>query len=264
MQIGSSNNTEAVKAQYATSKGLSTRINFHDKYSTNQQGFGNWIVSYYDIKEDAKVLELGCGTGSTWLGHKETIAKCGELILTDFSEGMLETTKETLRDYKGIEYKQADIQNLPFEDDSFDVVIANMMLYHVPDIDKAMKEVRRVLKDDGVFYCATFGEHNFTDCLAEWFNLSGEKFNPNHNFTLQNGEEKLRTAFSLVMALVYEDTLKITDTDDLIDYLLSLASLKAINDIPTQKIKEILSEHEVNGEIVLPKEYGMFIAKGNK
>ena len=142
-----SNNIECVKKQYATSNNLSARINFHDKYSTNKQGFGNWIVSNYDIKEGARVLELGCGTGSTWLGHGDVISKCGELVLTDLTEGMLDTTRETLRDFKEIEYKQADIQNLPFEDNSFDVVIANMMLYHVPDVYKAMKEVRRVLKD---------------------------------------------------------------------------------------------------------------------
>ncbi len=256
-----SNNIECVKKQYATSNNLSARINFHDKYSTNKQGFGNWIVSNYDIKEGARVLELGCGTGSTWLGHGDVISKCGELVLTDLTEGMLDTTRETLRDFKEIEYKQADIQNLPFEDNSFDVVIANMMLYHVPDVYKAMKEVRRVLKDGGVFYCATYGEHNFSDRLAEWFNLSGEKFTPNHNFTLQNGGEMIKSAFSEVKTLFYEDTLKVTDTEDLIDYLLSLLSLKSLNDIPRQRIKDILAEHETDGEIILPKEYGMFISK---
>ena len=61
MQIGSSNDSEAVKAQYATSKGLDTRLSFHDKYSTNKMGYGNWIVSNYEIGEGAKALELGCG-----------------------------------------------------------------------------------------------------------------------------------------------------------------------------------------------------------
>ncbi|WP_156035967.1 hypothetical protein [Butyrivibrio sp. AE3004] len=51
MQIGSSNDSEAVKAQYATSKGLDTRLSFHDKYSTNKLGYGNWIVSNYEIRE---------------------------------------------------------------------------------------------------------------------------------------------------------------------------------------------------------------------
>ena len=62
MQIGSSNNTEAVKEQYKTSNGLDTRISFHDKYSTNKLGYGNWIVSNYQISAGMKVLELGCGS----------------------------------------------------------------------------------------------------------------------------------------------------------------------------------------------------------
>ncbi len=51
MKIGSSNDSEAVKVQYSTSNRLNTRISFHDKCSTNKQGFGNWIVSNYDIKD---------------------------------------------------------------------------------------------------------------------------------------------------------------------------------------------------------------------
>ena len=51
LPIGSSNDPTAVKAQYATAKGLNTRISFHDKYSTNKQGLSNWLVSHYDIRE---------------------------------------------------------------------------------------------------------------------------------------------------------------------------------------------------------------------
>ena len=51
MQIGSSNAFPAVKAQYAASKGLGTRITFHDKYSTNKLGYTAWLVSNYDISK---------------------------------------------------------------------------------------------------------------------------------------------------------------------------------------------------------------------
>ena len=53
-----------------------------------------------------------------------------------------------------------------------------------------------------------------------------------------------------------------TDVDDLVSYLTSLASLKALNDVPAEKLKEIIMEHAVNGVVDLPKEYGMFVAKG--
>ena len=262
MQIGSSNNTEAVKEQYKTSNGLDTRISFHDKYSTNKLGYGNWIVSNYHISAGMKVLELGCGTGSLWIGRNELISQFGKLVLTDFSEGMLETARKNLGEKDQIEYRVADIQDLPFEDNTFDMVIANSMLYHVPDINKGISEVRRVLKDDGTFYCATLGENNFVEQLAEWFKLSGENFNPNHNFTMQNGAQKLKTAFSEIEARIYKDSLHITDIDDLVSYLTSLASLKALNDVPVERLKEIIAEYAVNGVVDLPKEYGMFIARG--
>ena len=261
MQIGSSNNTEAVKAQYKTSKGLDTRISFHEKYSTNKLGYGNWIISNYEIGEKMTVLELGCGTGNLWIGHDEITDKFEKLILTDLSDGMLEKAKENLGKRKNTEFRIADIQDLPFDDDSFDMVIANSMLYHIPDLRKGIREVRRVLKDNGIFYCATLGENNFVEQLADWFQLGGESFKPNHNFTMQNGKEKLRVAFNTIEARFYEDSLHITDIDDLVDYLGSLASLSALSDMPAQRLKEIIAAHATSGVVDLPKEYGMFICQ---
>ena len=262
IMIGSSNNSDEVKEQYRTSKGLDIRISFHEKYSTNKQGYGNWIVSNYEIDDGMTVLELGCGTGSIWMGRDDILGLFGRLVLTDLSDGMLKTAHENLGNRNNIEYQVADIQELPFEDNSFDMVVANSMLYHVPDINKGINEVRRVLKDEGRFYCATLGENNFVEQLAEWFRLSGESFNPNHNFTMQNGEQKLRIAFSNIDTRFYKDSLHVTDIDDLVNYLRSLASLKALDDIPLERLKEIIMEHSVNGEVDLPKEYGMFIAMG--
>ena len=261
MQIGSSNDSAAVKAQYAVPKGLAIRLTFHEKYSTNSQGYGTWLVSNYVIRDGMTVLEIGCGTGSIWLGRENVVSRCRQLILTDLSEGMLKTAKKSLGERSNIEYQKADIQDLPFMNGTFDVVIANSMLYHVPDIEKGLQEVRRVLKKGGVFYCSTFGEHNFTDRLAEWFKLAGEDFHPNYNFTMQNGKEILSESFEDISPVFYEDSLHVTKADDLVKYLRSLASFKAVMDLPVQKIRDILKEHTVDGAIDLPKEYGMFICR---
>lgn len=68
-------------------------------------------------------------------------------------------------------FAQADAQALPFRDASFDAVIANHMLYHVPDIPRALGEVRRVLKPSGFCYAATMGVANMreVDELAACF-----------------------------------------------------------------------------------------------
>ncbi len=259
MQNGNINDVSAVKTHYATSKGLDIRLTFHDKYSTNRQGINNWLVSNYAIREGMKVLELGCGTGSMWTGQGDVIARCGKLVLTDLSDGMLDKAKENLGAYANVEYAEADIMNIPFEDDSFDIVIANFMLYHVPDIGKGLCEVRRVLKSGGRFYCATFGENNFTERLASWFRPEGEVYDPGFVFTMQNGGGKLKSVFTDVTPLFYEDSLHVTDVDDLVEYIRSLASIQPVMDLPPQQIRDVLDSHTVDGVIDIPKEYGMFI-----
>ncbi len=261
MTIGSSNDVEAVRTQYSSSNGLNIWIAFHDSYSTNKYGYGNWILSHYEISEGAKVLEVGCGTAGMWVGHDDLIARCALLTLTDMSDGMLSAARGNIGERKNVAYALTDIQDIPFADDSFDVVIANSMLYHVPKMESALREVRRVLKNGGVFYCATYGEHNFIDVLADWFELDGESFRPNHNFTMQNGEQILKAAFTNVEAEYYEDSLQITNIDDLVNYLRSLVSFKAIIDLPSERIHEILTRHSCNGTIELPKEYGMFVCR---
>ena len=146
------NDTSVVKQQYATANNLNTRISIHDKYSTNKVGFGNWIISNYEINKGMKVLELGCGTGDIQKNRESIINDCSKLIFSDISEGIIATTKENVGNYDNVEYKVLDIQEIPYEDDTFDIIIANMMLYHVPDIYMGLAEVRRVLKRDGYIH----------------------------------------------------------------------------------------------------------------
>lgn len=73
------NDISVVKQQYAAANNLDTRISFHDTYSTNKLGFGNWIFSNYRIDNGAKVLELGCGTGDMWKNRESLIRTCSRI-----------------------------------------------------------------------------------------------------------------------------------------------------------------------------------------
>lgn len=254
------NDTAVVKHQYANADNLNTRISIHDKYSTNKMGFRNWIVSNYKIDKGMKVLELGCGTGDMWKHEDAVINSCSQLVLSDFSEGMVETAKENLSSYDNIEYRVIDIQKIPYEDESFDIVIANMMLYHVPDIDEGLAEVRRVLKKNGSFYCATYGEHGIIEYLSKILSVYGVEDTINKNFTLQNGAEILRRVFSDVEKLEYTDSLAVTHVDDMVDYIYSLSSMTSLNNVPRKEIREILLQNMTDGILHVPKEYGMFVA----
>lgn len=251
-------NTAVLKKQYKNANNLNTRISIHDKYSTNKMGFGNWIVSKYEIKQGMKVLELGCGTGSLWSGHMDELEKCSRVILTDFSEGMLESARKNLGDLGNFEYQVVDIQSIPFEDKSFDIVIANMMLYHVPDLNKGLSEVKRVLKPNGQFYCATYGEHGIVEYIENLLSDYDVKGKLNKSFTLQNGRESLSVYFNEVEKLEYEDSLAVTDIEDLVDYIYSLSSMTNITNIDREVMRGILEKKKVNGVLNVPKEYGMF------
>ena len=255
------NSAATVRKQYGTADRLNTRISIHSKYSTNKQGFGNWITSHYRIQDGMSVLELGCGTGEMWAGEQKIISRCSRFVLSDFSEGMLEKARETLRDCDGIEYRVIDIQDIPFGDRCFDAVIANMMLYHVPDLSRGLREVRRVLKPDGTFYCATYGENGMMEYICGLFGDRQIRNPVSRNFTLQNGERILGSVFPEVRRFLYQDSLEVTDVGDMVDYIRSLTGMSELQEIPEEEIRAVLERNMRDGVLRVPKEYGMFIAK---
>lgn len=245
-----------VNAQYATADNLNRRIGIHEKYSRNKQGFGPWIASQYRLEPGMAVLELGCGTGGMWRGV--TLPEGCRLTLTDFSQGMLEAARESTAHLAGAVYRQVDAQDIPLADGSFDVVIANMMLYHVPDIPRALREIRRVLRPGGVFYAATYGEHGVVEAVAEMLGMTLEG---NHRFTLQNGGEQLAAVFDRVELALYDDALDVTDPADMVAYLRSMASMEVLNGVSDERLLEVFRAHMTDGVLHLPKEYGMLICR---
>ena len=251
--MDNNNFKEAVKNQYKNANNLSIRQSLHDKYSVNKKGFSNMIAESYDIKSGDRVLELGCGNGLLWQGRGELIGKCSELILSDFSEGMLNSAKEALSEFDTIKYEVIDIQNIPYEDDSFDIVIANMMLYHVADLSRALTEVARVLKPGGTFYAATYGEKNVMPFVGELLKDYIEEPKLNKNFTLQNGEASLKKHFPTVKKKLYDDRLEITDVEDLADYVFSLTNVTAVSTVDRGTMIKVFRDNMKNGILTIPK-----------
>ena len=115
--------------------------------------YPRWADYYVELVRRAggnpkRMAECGCGTGSMWQGM--CLPDGCRLTLTGFSAGMLDTARANTAHLQA-DYALVDAQDIPYPDAAFDVVIANMMLYHVPDIVKALREIRRVLKPGGTF-----------------------------------------------------------------------------------------------------------------
>jgi DNA-binding transcriptional MerR regulator len=158
-------NTEKIWLnQYKNATNLSTRISLHDLFSTNKYGWHKWFYDQLGLCEDMTVLELGCGNASLWLRNIDRIPKNCKITLTDISEGMLEDARRNLGDYsKKFNLNQVDAQNIPYEDHSFDVVIADHIFYHISDKQKALSEIKRVLKVDGCLYLSTIGKNHLIE-----------------------------------------------------------------------------------------------------
>src|SRR5208283_2023666 len=100
--------------------------------------------------------EIGTGTAAMWIQNAGRIPARWRITLSDFSAGILRDGGRRLAiTGRSFSFAQADAQALPFRSGAFDAVVANHMLYHVPDIAGALREIRRVLKPGGSCYAAT-------------------------------------------------------------------------------------------------------------
>lgn len=214
--------------QYENASNLKARIRIHELFSTNKRGWMKWFFNQLNIPSKASILELGCGNGELWQKNLDKIPEGWDITLTDFSPGMLQDTKNNLGiNSKRFTFKIADVQNIPYEDNSFDVVIANHVLYHVSDVDKSLSEIYRVLKPKGYFYASTVGKNHMKEMREivkkyNFKNITTDSFNITESFQLENGLLKLSKWFKDVKMKRYSDNLKLTAASPLIDYIFSM------------------------------------------
>lgn len=251
--------------QYKNSSNLDARIEIHRRFSTNSYGWFNWVFDTLEaLPKEANVLELGTGSGALWVDLAGKIPAGWTITLSDLSPGMLDSAWRNLvvtgRNFK---FEQIDAQSIPYADETFDIVIANHMLYHVPDRPKALAEIKRVLKKGGHLIAATVGETHQKEITA-WLRQiwTDRDFSPfTQPFTLENGGEQLEPFFSSVSMSRYEDNLLVTEVEPLIAYLRSSIRASEISEEELANVKaDLEKEIKQNGKIFISKDTGLFKA----
>jgi ubiquinone/menaquinone biosynthesis C-methylase UbiE len=261
------NSQQVVTKQYKTPLNLEARICLHERFSTNPYGWQRWVFDQFDLPRPARVLELGCGVGNLWRENVHRIAEDWDVTLSDFSAGMLEKARQNLKDNsREFTFRVIDAVDIPFEDERFDAVIANHMLYYVQDKARGFSEMRRVLKPGGRLYAATNGERHMGelrdlvvafDPAITFMDLTIE------SFTLEKGVQQIAEFFGQVELRRYPDGLVVTDDVALRDYVFSSTTISNLPEAKKAALAQFIRAHFASqgGEFRISKDAGMVCAR---
>ena len=251
--------------QYKDSSNLDARVEIHKRFSTNPYGWFNWVFdTLLKLPADAKILELGCGPAHMWRECSSRIPAGWDITLSDLSSGMVDAAWRNLvvtgRNFK---FKEIDAQSIPFEDETFDAVIANFMLYHVPDRPKAIAEIKRVLKPGGHLIAATVGDHHLQEMMEilRKVHISKTWESYANPFTLESGLEQLKPFFPNVTMSRYEDNLHVTEIEPMMAYVRSSLRAADLSEDELAKVRvDLKNDLKEKGKIFITKDSGLFEA----
>lgn len=207
--------------QYRTPQRLNARFELHRRFSRQTEDFLTWSARSLPWQGGQRVLDVGCGPARLWQVLEKPEQVQG--VLTDFSFGMVRTARAALSQM-GMSFAQADVQALPLPDRSFDGVVANHMLYHVPDIGRAVAELARVLRPGGWLCTACNGAGHVQEIyqLASRFTHRPMDSDPGLRYSLENGPGFLTDLFDQVRVLHHAGDLWITEAQPLVEYILTI------------------------------------------
>jgi len=248
--------------QYQTDTNLCSRVGLHELFSTNPQGWHRWLFAQFEIPARARVLELGCGTGALWQANGDRIRSGWRVTLSDFSSGMVEACKARLATLADtFAWEVVDAQAIPYTDATFNVVIANHVLYHIPDRPQAIQEMCRVLSAGGRLYAAANGNEHMReiDDLVQFCAPETERDDTAMKFGLETGGGQLARCFASIDICHYPDALEVTEVEPLLRYVLSTTAKEVLDDGRIDRLRALIeTEIARNGSFHVTKLAGLF------
>jgi len=251
---------ERTRQQYANDAKLTARISLHRRFSANLVTWNRWVFDQMKLPDGARGLELGAGTGRLWSENRDRLPAGLRLVFSDPSAGMLASAKERMADIGNVEFRQVDASTIPDADGTFDAVIANHMLYEVPDPDAVFTQVVRVLRPNGRFYAATNGATHMRELDALIAQPEKTRDISTTQFSLENGAQQLAPYFGSVELARYENPLAITDVSAVLAYVGSL-SLDLSEGEMTSIAKAVERIIATDGAFHVTPDPGMFICR---
>lgn len=202
------NDPAAVARQYASEANLEARRSLY----ANAEGPDPRNLAFDAVAEvtPRKVLEVGGGPGEMAVRIRREL-EC-DVVMVDVSERMVELARA-----RGVDARVGDVQALPFPDASFDCAVAAWMLFHVPDLDRALAELARLVRPGGRLVAVT----NSADHLAELRALAGNAA-WERTFTRENGAKALRRHFGTIERRDADGWITIEDEETISAFVASL------------------------------------------
>jgi len=214
---------------FADEKALQVRKRTHELYSLPYVDLPNWVLGCHRWRGDEKVLDIGSGPGTYTAETLNRLHAPAQYIAGDFSLGMLKALRRNLGNV-AVSAGAMDVVALPFADNTFDVVLANHMLYHVPHLEPAVQEIKRVLKKPGgVLIASTSSEYTmpeFTTLMQRAVRLlrrntpqDAADFAFKSEFSLEHGTLVLARSFPSVARFDIPNAFIFHEAQPVIDYI---------------------------------------------
>lgn len=256
---------QSLKTQYLNSTNVAARIRLHRDYSSNREGWFPWLYRKSGIEEHMNILEIGCGNGALWTENMQCMPEDIHVTLSDISEGMLRDARKAIRNDNRFAFRCFDAQKIPYGDETFDIIFANHMLFYCDDIPKVLSECRRLLKKDGKLIASTYSSRHMKEIteLVQEFDkdivLSSDVLY--ERFGLDNGADILHPYFESIECVKYEDSIEISDSEPLIDYIVSChGNQNRILIDHYREFRDYVSDKVKNG-FHITKDAGIFICE---
>lgn len=258
--------TTGNEKQYGDSRKLAARARLNSEYTIAEIGWFPWVAKRLPLKSGDRILDLGCGPGWFWAATANELPPNQNLTLSDLSPGMVQEAVERCRSlpFASVTGQQADATTLPFEDASFDAVIAMHMLYHLPDPSKGIAEMFRVLKPGGFLAVTTNGAGNMRELYALTTVFGSPPFDPaGAAFGYDTAERIMRAQFGNVAMTQHPARLRVTEPEDVFLALTSYPPGEGADEGKLAEFRDAITKafRAGNGVIEVEKESGLFISR---